>query len=273
MLLAERGAKVVINDNSPERTALAVAAAINDRGGEAVPDTSSVATPEGGAAVVETALDAFGRLDIVVNNAGILTRAPFADLTPEMVRTMLAVSIEGAINVTRPAWRHMAEQGYGRVVMTSSNAGWIGALNCAHYGAGKLGMLGLTHCLALEAAELHPGKDIRVNALAPRAASPAWTVPPPGPPGTRAVPDLSPARISPVVAWLVHESCQVNGELFAASGGRVARVFLGLSPGWFSVDLTPEEIRDHLGEICAEPGYAVPRTVADEVAHMTRVIV
>jgi NAD(P)-dependent dehydrogenase (short-subunit alcohol dehydrogenase family) len=269
-LLAERGARVVVNDNSPSGSAAAVAAEIVASGGDAIADTNTVATLAGGTALVATAIEAFGRVDIVVNNAATLTRAAFSDLSPDLVRPMLEVALEGAVNVTRPAWRLMVAQGYGRIIMTTSNAGWIGSLDCAHYGAAKLGLVGLTHCLALEAERCRPdGVDIRVNALAPRAASPMQSSAP-STPGARRAGDLSPAMVAPVTAWLAHRSCAVNGEVFAATAGRVARVFFGLTPGWHSDDLSPEDVAVHMDEICAEPGYVVPKTIADEVAHMMR---
>lgn len=272
MLLADRGASVVVNDLNPAGTAAAVANDISEAGGCAVADTNTVATAAGGAALVATALDAFGRVDIVVNNAAIISRSAFADLSPGLIEPLLDVAVRGAINVTQPAWRLMIEQGYGRIIMTSSNAGWIGSPEYSHYGTAKLGLVGLTKCLAQEATALDAaGCNIRVNALGPRAATPMQSGRPSSAPGARSdAANLPPGLVSPVVAWLAHDSCEVNGEFFAASGGRVARIFFGLTPGYWHAELTPEQVRDHVAEICAEPGYVVPRAIADEVAHMLR---
>ncbi|MDQ1420617.1 MAG: hypothetical protein QOJ52_2579, partial [Acidimicrobiaceae bacterium] len=143
LLLASRGAQVVVNDlggsvrgeGGSAGPAEAAAQEINDLGGVAVPDTNSVATPEGGAAIIQTALDAFGRVDIVINNAGILRDKAFHNMTPDLIDPVLDVHLRGAFNVTRPAWIKMREQSYGRVLNTASNAGILGNFGQANYGA------------------------------------------------------------------------------------------------------------------------------------------
>ena len=267
LLLAARGARVVVNDagvsvggeGADEAPAARTAREIEDLGGIAVPDTNTVATAEGGEAVVATALEAFGRVDIVVNNAGILRDKAFHNLTPDLLDPVLDVHLKGSFWVTRPAWAHMREQGYGRVVCTSSSSGILGNFGQSNYGAAKTGLVGLTRVLAVEGAR----HNIRANAIAPLAR-------------TRMTEELlgafadrlSPRLVSPVVAWLCHEDCPVTGEVFAVGGGRVSRFFTGLTPGWFDPELTVEGVRDHFDEIRAEEGYTTPGSLTEELGEL-----
>jgi NAD(P)-dependent dehydrogenase (short-subunit alcohol dehydrogenase family) len=264
LLLASRGAQIVVNDlggsvtgeGASEGPAATVAQEIEDQGGVAVPDTNSVATPEGGAAVVQTALDAFGRVDIVINNAGILRDKAFHNMEPGLVDAVFDVHLKGAFNVTRPAWVKMREQGYGRVLTTSSPAGLFGNFGQANYGAAKMGLVGLTRVLAVEGARY----GIKVNAIAPVART-RMTEDLLGPVADK----LEPRLVSPVAAWLVHEECPVTGEVYSVGGGRVARVFVGVTEGWFSPGLTLEDVRDHFEEIRDETAYTVPANIGEEM--------
>ena len=256
LLLAARGARVVVNDVAAGAAA-GVVDEIGAAGGAAVADTNSVATAEGGAAVVHAALDAFGRVDVVVNNAGALADKAFHNLTPAMVDQVLDVHLRGAFHVTGPAWPHLRGQGYGRVVVTTSSAGLLGNFGQANYAAAKAGLVGLARALAAEGAR----HDIKVNAVAPLART-AMTEQLLGPLGER----LDPALVSPVVAWLCHQDCPVSGEVISAAGGRVARFFVGLTPGHYDAALTPEGLRDHWADVVAENGYTVPSGPADELA-------
>jgi NAD(P)-dependent dehydrogenase (short-subunit alcohol dehydrogenase family) len=265
LLLAARGASVVVNDlggavdgsGASSDPAKATADEIVAAGGKAVSDGSSVATPEGGKAIVDTALEAFGRVDIVVNNAGILRDKTFQNMTPEQLEPVLDVHLRGAFNVTRPAWLQMREQRYGRVLLTSSNAGILGNFGQSNYGAAKMGLVGLARVLAQEGAKY----GIAVNVLAPIART-RMTQDLLGPAGAQ----LDPRLVAPVAAFLVHQDCPVTGEIFSAGGGRVARFFVGLTRGYVNPDLRPEDVRDHFDQIRAEPGYTVPAGVADEIA-------
>ncbi|MGH9156398.1 MAG: SDR family NAD(P)-dependent oxidoreductase [Acidimicrobiales bacterium] len=258
LLLAQRGAQVVVNDTDGAGAG-AVVAEIDAAGGSAVGDTSSVATAGGGAAIVGRALDSFGRIDIVVNNAGILMDRAFHHLTPDLLEPVLDVHLRGAFHVTGPAWAHMRRQGYGRVVVTTSNSGLLGNFGQANYGAAKAGLVGLAKVLAVEGAR----HDIKVNAVAPLART-AMTEALLGPLGEK----LDPALVSPLVAWLCHHQCPVSGEVFSAAGGRVARFFVGLTPGHYAPALSPEVLRDHWDEVMAEDGYRVPSGPADELANL-----
>jgi NAD(P)-dependent dehydrogenase (short-subunit alcohol dehydrogenase family) len=269
LLLASRGCEVVVNDvggsSSGEGTsdgpAASVVAEIEKAGGVAVADSNSVATPEGGEAIVQTAIDAFGRVDIVINNAGILRDKSFANMGADLVDPVLDVHLKGAFNVTRPAWVHMKEQNYGRVLNTSSNAGLLGNFGQANYGAAKMGLVGLTRVLAAEGAK----SNIKVNAIAPVAR-------------TRMTEDLlgafaerlHPELVAPIAAWLCHENCPVTGEIYSAAGGRIARFFIGLTAGYYNPELTLEDVRDHFDEIRDEDGYIVPAGINDEFRQLNR---
>jgi NAD(P)-dependent dehydrogenase (short-subunit alcohol dehydrogenase family) len=267
LLLGARGAQVVVNDvggavdgsGSDAGPAQRVVEEIVAAGGEAVANTDSVATPEGGEAIVQTALDAFGRIDIVVNNAGILRDKTFHNMTPDLLDAVLSVHLKGAFYVTRPAWVHMREQQYGRVVLTSSNAGLFGNFGQSNYGAAKGGLFGLANVLSEEGARY----NIKVNTLAPIA-------------GTRMTQEifgeelsqlLDPATVAPVMAWLVHEDCPVTGHAYSVAAGRVARLFMGLGPGYKRADgpLTVEDVRDHFEEIERTDDYMIPSNAIDEV--------
>jgi NAD(P)-dependent dehydrogenase (short-subunit alcohol dehydrogenase family) len=265
LLLASRGASVVVNDlggavdgtGSSAAPAEQVVAEIRSAGGIAVADANSVATPEGGEAIVRAALDAFGGVDILVNNAGVLRDRTFSKMDADTWDAVIAVHLGGAMCVTLPAWRHMRERGYGRIVTTTSNSGLFGNFGQSAYGAAKMGLVGLTRVLAQEGAR----DGITVNAVAPMART-RMTEQLLG----RLADRLDPALVSPVVAFLAHEECTVTGEVLSCGGGRVARVFVGVTPGWFDPALRPESVRDRWDQIHDETGSTVPRSVTEELA-------
>ena len=262
--LAKRGALVVVNDlggsvdgqGGSHTAAQQVVDEIKTAGGEAVPNYDSVATAEGGESIVKTAVDAFGRVDIIINNAGILRDASFKNMTSDMLDPVLDVHLKGAFNVTRPAWQLMRDQGYGRIVNTSSGAGVFGNFGQTNYGAAKMGLVGFTRVLAVEGAK----NNIKANAIAPVAKT-RMTEDILGPIADK----LGPEFVTPVVTFLVHESCPVTGELYSVGGGRVARVFLGVTPGYVDHELTPESVRDHFDQIRDETDYAVPANLNEEL--------
>jgi NAD(P)-dependent dehydrogenase (short-subunit alcohol dehydrogenase family) len=265
LLLASRGALVVVNDlggavdgtGSDKGAAERVVDEIRAAGGEAVADTNSVATPDGGAAIVQTAIDAFGRVDIVVNNAGILRDKAFHNMEPDLMNPVFDVHLKGAFHVTQPAWVRMREQGYGRIVSTSSAAGLFGNFGQTNYGAAKMGLVGFTRVLAVEGAKY----NIKANAIAPLALT-RMTENIMGGLGDK----LDPGLVSPLVAYLVSEECEVSGEVYSVGGGRVAQVFLGETKGYFDAGLDPEKVRDNLGVIRDRDGYGVPMNLAEETA-------
>jgi NAD(P)-dependent dehydrogenase (short-subunit alcohol dehydrogenase family) len=248
--LARRGARVVVNDlggamdgtGSSATPAEAVVAEIEAAGGEAVANADSVATPEGGERIVRTAVERFGKVDIVVNNAGILRDAAFKNTTPDLVDPVLDVHLKGAFNVTRPAWLVMLDQGYGRIVNTSSGSGLFGNFGQSNYGAAKMGLIGLTRVLAIEGGR----KGIHVNAIAPIAKT-RMTEEIMGEGGDAYAPEL----VTPVVVYLAHESCDRNGHFYSVGAGRVSRVFIGSTVGIEDAELSAEGIAAAIDRIDA----------------------
>jgi NAD(P)-dependent dehydrogenase (short-subunit alcohol dehydrogenase family) len=266
LLLASRGALVVVNDlggaldgsGSDKGAAQKVVDEIVALGGVAVADTNSVSTPEGGAAIVKSAVDAYGRVDIVINNAGILRDKSFHNLTPDLMNPVFDVHLKGAFHVTQPAFVLMREQGYGRIISTSSAAGVFGNFGQANYGAAKMGLVGFMRVLAVEGAKY----NIKANAIAPLALTRMTESLFSGAMAEKLQPEL----ISPIVAFLAHEDCPVSGEVYSVGGGRVARVFIGETPGYFNANLTMEDVRNNFEQIRNEEGYIVPANISEETA-------
>jgi NAD(P)-dependent dehydrogenase (short-subunit alcohol dehydrogenase family) len=265
LLLASRGALIVVNDlgGSVDGTGENASAAqkvvdeIKAAGGEAVANHSSVATPEGGQEIVQTAIDAYGRVDIVINNAGILRDKAFHNMEPDLMNPVFDVHLKGAFHVTQPAWVRMREQGYGRIISTSSAAGIFGNFGQTNYGAAKMGLVGFTRVLAVEGAKY----NIKANAIAPLALT-RMTESIMGALGDK----LDPGLVSPLVAYLAHEDCPVSGQTFSVGGGRVAHVFIAETQGFTKADLSLEDVRDNWGTITDQSGYAVPGNLAEETA-------
>jgi NAD(P)-dependent dehydrogenase (short-subunit alcohol dehydrogenase family) len=286
LLLASRGARVVVNDiggsvtgdGSDTTAAQAAAAEIRQLGGESVADSHSVTTPEGGQAIIDTALNAWGRVDIVINNAGIVRDAPFEEMTAERFEPLLDVHLRGAFHVTLPAWKVMREQGYGRILNTTSAAGILGAPGMSNYGSAKTGLIGFTRVLAAEGAD----HNIKVNAVAPIAFTRMLThsidtAEQPADAASQEVLDdlvnqylkkLDPGLVAPVVAFLTHRDCPVTGEIYTVGAGHISRFFIGRTKGFYSPELSIEQVRDHLDEIRDEAGYTVPGGPADEMSEL-----
>jgi NAD(P)-dependent dehydrogenase (short-subunit alcohol dehydrogenase family) len=241
LLLAARGAKIVINDigasmkgdGADAGPAEEVVREIKAAGGEAVACTDSVATPAGGKAIIQKAIDAFGRIDILIHSAGNVRRAPLKEMSYEDFELVLGVHLRGAFHVVREAFPLMCAQGYGRIVLTSSINGLYGKSDNVNYSISKAGMLGLSQTAAIEGATEGVKSNIIVPAAVTRMSEGI---------DTSQFPPMDPDMVAPAVAWLAHESCSISGEMLAAMGGRVARAYLAESPGVYHPSWTPEQV-------------------------------
>jgi len=265
--LARRGARVVVNDlggaidgtGGDRRPADLVVQEINRAGGEAVANYDSVSTPDGGAAIVETAVEAFGTVDVVINNAGILRDRSFGNLTVSELQAVTDVHLLGAFYVSLPAFPIMKEKGYGRLVFTSSNAGIFGNFGQTNYGAAKAGLVGFSNVLAIEGAKY----NIKSNVIAPVART-RLTEELLGP----LTEFLDPDQVTPMVVYLCSEANQFTHEIFTAGGGRYGRIFVGTNPGWFSGrNIVPsvEDIRANLDQIRDISHYEIPMSSTEEI--------
>jgi len=263
--LGRRGAKVVVNDLGGARDgsghgssapADVVAKEIKAAGGEAVANYDNVATAEGGESLVKTALDAYGKVDILINNAGILRDKSFLKMEPENWDAVVAVHLRGAYCATRPAFQNMRENKYGRIIMTSSGSGIFGNFGQTNYGAAKMGVVGLMNVLRLEGQKY----NITVNTIAPFA-------------GTRLTEDVTPPEVfeaakpelvTPAVLYMVSEQCTETGIIIHGGGGNFFRVAIVAGPpkviGDGKTPVSVEEIRDHWGEIMSIEGAQERRT-------------
>jgi NAD(P)-dependent dehydrogenase (short-subunit alcohol dehydrogenase family) len=276
--LARRGASVVVNDLGGSMQGEGTDASIADQvareieadGGVAVSSHDSVATPEGGAAIVRSALDHFGRIDAVVSNAGIYETAPFDEVTPDRWRAMLGVHLDGGFYLAQPAFRAMKTQGYGRFVFVASQMGAFGEHHNAAYGAAKAGIIGLTNVVAIEGAR----HGILANSVLPigysRMVSESV--------GERTLSDIEeaffksiePERVVPLVVFFASRACDVTHQNVSAAAGRYARAFMGLSEGWLADPDGPaptaEDIAAHYAEISTTERFTVPMSSHEEIA-------
>jgi NAD(P)-dependent dehydrogenase (short-subunit alcohol dehydrogenase family) len=262
--LARRGARVVVNDlggavdgsGSSESAADRVVSEIADAGGEAIANYDSVSTEEGGEAIVQTALDSFETVDIVVNNAGILRDKSFAKMTMDEVEAVIDVHLKGGFYVSSPAFKVMRENSYGRFVFTSSASGLFGNFGQANYGAAKAGLMGLSNVLAIEGAKY----NIKSNVIAPFAKTRMTEELP--------IPDSAAADlVTPMVAYLCSEANEHTHEIFTVGAGRFGRIFVGTNTGWFAgTEEVPsvEAIAEHIDQIRDVAEYIIPASSNDE---------
>jgi NAD(P)-dependent dehydrogenase (short-subunit alcohol dehydrogenase family) len=272
--MARRGAKVVVNDlggkadgtGAGHSMADQVVEEIKKAGGEAVANYDSVSTPEGGEGIIQSALSAFGKVDVVVNNAGILRDKTFLKLTPEELGIVIDVHLKGAFYVSQPAFRVMKEKGYGRFIFTSSAAGILGNFGQTNYGAAKMGLVGLMNVLAVEGAKY----NIKCNTIAPTART-RMTEELLGP----LAPLLDPETVTPLVVYLGSEACELTHEIFSVGGGRFARMFVGLTPGWVAdggAKVSAEDVASHIEQIRDPEGYTIPANITDELRILAKVL-
>jgi NAD(P)-dependent dehydrogenase (short-subunit alcohol dehydrogenase family) len=283
LLLAARGATVLVNDlGSPTMggqdhdpdPAEAVVEEIRRAGGTASANSDSVATREGAESMVAQAMSEYGRLDVLVNNAGIIRNRTFLNIGEYELEAVLDVHVKGCFFVTRPAYAHMKRAGYGRIVNTSSGSGLFGAFGQSAYAAAKAAIYGFTRTLAIEGGRY----GIHVNAIAPGALTrmtgdvfgdDSETAQSLGLEGAGLEARMGPHQVAPAVGYLAHESCELNGITLSAAGGRVGIAFMGLTRGIYDQDLTVEKLAMRIDEISAEVcdpnGYIVPSSVGDEM--------
>ena len=264
--LAARGASVVVNDlggsvdgkGGDDSAAQKVVDEIKAAGGEAVPNYDSVSSPEGGESIVKTAVDSFGKVDIVINNAGILRDKSFTKLEWADLQAVIDVHLMGAFYVSQPAFKVMKENNYGRFVFTASNA-TFGNFGQTNYAAAKMGLVGLSNTVAVEGAR----NGILSNVIMPVAK-------------TRMTEELlgefanylAPELVTPMVTFLCSEACTVTHGAFSAAGGRYAAVNWTLGQGWFAGQgntPTAEDIQSNLEEIQSTEGFIIPGSTTDEI--------
>jgi NAD(P)-dependent dehydrogenase (short-subunit alcohol dehydrogenase family) len=248
LLLAERGAKVVVNDIGGSLTgdgassgpAYDVVGEITSAGGEAVISTDSVATAAGGESIVANAQDHYGRIDVLVHNAGNVRRGALRDISFEDFDAVVDVHLRGAFHLVRPAFPMMCDAGYGRIVLTSSIGGLYGNHDVVNYAVAKAGVIGLSNVAAIEGAAHGVKSNVIVPAAVTRMAEGI---------DTSAYPPMGPELVAPAVAWLAHESCSITGEMLIALAGRLARAFIAETPGVYRPSWTIEEVGQHLDAI------------------------
>jgi NAD(P)-dependent dehydrogenase (short-subunit alcohol dehydrogenase family) len=270
LLLGSKGARVVVNDPGVSINgegidagpAESVVREIKARGGDAVANTDSVATPAGGRAIIQSALDRFGRIDILIHNAGNVRYGSLEDISDEDFKAVVDVHLMGAFHVVRPAFPLMCKAGYGRIVLTSSIGGIYGTNNVVNYGMSKAGVIGLNNVAAIEGAP----KGVKCNAILPGAV-------------TRMAegldisqyPPMGPELVAPVVGWLAHESCTVTGELLVSMAGRVARAFIAESEGVFQPSWTIDQVGERIDAIRdASRQWTLPPVPSGYIDHLTR---
>lgn len=268
LLLASRGAKVVVNDTGGSLQGNGVDAGPADEvvreikalGGEAVACTESVATPSGGKAIVEAALDHYGRIDILIHNAGNVRPASLKEMTQDDFDSVLNVHLKGAFHVVRPAFPLMCKAGYGRIVLTSSIGGLYGNAGVANYGVSKAGLIGLSNVVAIEGE----AEGVKCNVIVPGAVTRMAE-------GldTSAYPDMSPDLVAPVVGWLAHESCSITGEMLVGIAGRVAKAYFAETRGVYRPSWTIEDVAANIDGIRrAEPPVVFPVVPSGHVDHI-----
>jgi NAD(P)-dependent dehydrogenase (short-subunit alcohol dehydrogenase family) len=269
-LLGSKGAKVVVNDlggsikgeGTDAGPAEQVVSEIKAAGGDAIACIESVATPEGGKAIIETAIRHYGRIDILIHNAGNVRYGSLEEITQEDFRAVVDVHLMGAFNVVRPAFPVMCKAGYGRIVLTSSIGGLYGTNRVVNYGVSKAGMIGLNNIVAIEGAP----KGVKCNIIAPGAV-------------TRMAegldisqyPPMGPDLVAPVVGWLAHESCSITGEMLISMAGRVARALIAETQGVYRPSWTIDEVAERIDDIRDTDNlWMLPPVPSGYVEHLQR---
>ncbi len=269
-LLASQGAKVVVNDNGGSMRGEGADAGpaeqavreIKSSGGDAIACTASVATPEGGKAIIDAAFEHYGRIDILIHNAGNVRRGSLQEISQEDFEAVVGVHLMGAFHVVRPAFPAMCKAGYGRIVLTSSIGGLYGNHNVVNYGVSKAGMIGLNNIAALEGA----AHGVKCNIIAPGAV-------------TRMAegldisqyPPMGPELVAPIVGWLADESCSISGEMLICMAGRVARALIAETEGVYQPSWSIDEVAQRIDEIRDTAKlWVLPPVPSGFVEHLSR---
>lgn len=262
--LANRGAKVIVNDlggsvdgsGSANTPADDVVEEIKKNGGEAVANYSSVSTKEGGEAIISSAIETYGTVDALINNAGILKDKSFSNMTDDDFCEIIDVHLKGAFYVSQPAFKIMKENSYGRIVNVASPSGLFGNFGQANYGAAKMGIVGLTNVLAIEGAKY----NIKVNVIAPNATTRM----------TEAIFGEEMGKIfkvehvAPMVAYLASEACNTTHEIFSVGAGRYARVGISTHIGYYNPEATADDIDLNIEKIRLIENGTFPMNNEDE---------
>ena len=272
--LARRGARVVVNDpgvtmegvDTSENVADQVVNEILAEGGEAVANIDSVASEQGSASIVKSAIDSFGRVDVLVHNAGIVTFSPIESMPYENFRKLLSVHVDGAFLMARAMWPYMKAQQYGRLIFITSQAAISGLPDLSHYAVAKVGLTGLSRALSIEGETY----GIRSNSLGvaayTRMMANNFQQEVSDKPGTTVMDtrleawwkkNMRPELVAPAVAYLAHEDCVLTGEILDACGGQVVHQFLATTKGFTDIDLTAEKVRDNIDQILDQEDYNV----------------
>ena len=270
LLLAAKGASVVVNDIGSsikgEGVDVGPAQQVVDEivaaGGQAVANTDSVATPQGGQAIVDAALQHYGRLDILIHNAGNVRYGALDDISQEDFEAVVDVHLMGAFHVVRPAFPVMAKAGYGRIVLTSSIGGLYGTHGVVNYGVSKAGTIGLNNVVAIEGAD----RGIKSNIILPGAVTRMAE-------GldTSQYPPMGPELVAPVVGWLAHESCSISGEMLVSMGGRVARALVAETEGVYRPSWSIDDVADEINAIrSTDHLWTLPPVPSGYMDHLQR---
>ena len=270
--LGSRGAKVVVNDlggsvdgsGSASSPADDVVNEIIKNVGEAIANYDSVATKEGGESIVQSALDNFGTVDAVINNAGILRDKSFANMSEDELSLILDVHLKGTFFVSQPAFKVMKENNYGRIVNVASPSGLFGNFGQSNYGAAKMGIVGLTNVLSIEGAKY----NIKVNVIAPTAYTRMTEALLPEDVGKL----FSAELVTPMVVYLASEACEPTHEIFGVAAGRFARIGIITHNGYVNTSATAEDISENIEEIRTIKDGTYPLSNEDELMIIQKAI-
>jgi len=261
--LAERGARVVVNDLGTDVSGFGkdsgiaeeVASLIRSRGGEAIANDSDVSTPQGGTDLIAATIEHFGRIDLLVNNAGICGSQPFEDATLDDFERYWRVHVGGPVNTVKAAWPHMVAQRQGKIVLTTSVVGLFGLHGQATYAAAKSAVIGLMRVLAIEGSE----HGILVNTISPNGytrmhpaavADPAWL--------KQSEATMPVEAVAPAIVWLASDGCSETNRIYNVEAGTIQRIAIVMGPGFHDAHLTPESIAENFAKVQSIEGFSEP---------------